>query len=476
MELISRAHQFKGGVGSPSDITWEHILEFNKRCEGHSWFETHLPHAISTSYLKEVVICQDDFEELEGLGWTKKKMQASLGSRVQITIRQRLDDVKKSAEVSCSRKQLWNHSGMAFTVEEEPRDTVHSPTGLQLAVGTPQWLRFKASTGAPFILVITEDRTKLACRDDGTDPLPAAPQTVSLAFMTDGSVKVVVSGGQSVTHNLFNNFGRLGQLMGTLAFDVKHPEGMDLALAVANPEARACFEFLEYTLAVTSREITLQHSGGCEAVMPSEGPINIPLLRQFCGIVYVAVSAIDKVRPVTIVDMEVLDASPPSSQEKFKTILRDPASQVKGLQPDPQGVGDLRPFCTEAAKFNKPLELCPMLKEEAHAACFRHVCDFGQDCRYLQKDQETHPRWAEHHRVWCHKSLPPCQWGATCRKTSDPKHRAQFHHAGLKQWMRACFNQACTETGDQHRLNFVHLPPERIERAKVLKSLDTALQ
>lgn len=478
-ELIARTCQWKKAPAA--SIRWRDILDFNTACEGHAWLEAHLPHEVPVSYLEEVIINAEDWFELEKELWTKEKVEQALGSGVKLRIVHSAELAAKAAEEACTRPQLWHHSGLAFTADQD-LGHFHSPTGLHLRPGAPRWLRFKASALASFNLVLTEDRDQLERGADGAFPPPIAPQTLILTFMEDGSVRFH-TGPLSTTHNCFNDFRALGQVTGQLdkglpVDSASQAVGLPMSSVFQREASRSyqtCFEFVEYTLQVDGPTVVLKHSGPSEALMPPVDPAKFQLARAFNSIVYVAVSVVSAANPVTIYDMQVLSTSPPSCRETFKQILRAPASQVIGKLPDPEGINDIRPWCTFAAAVNMPIELCPKLSDLNHTASFRHVCLFGQSCRFLQPDMHTHKDFVSHHRETCHKRLEMCTYGARCRQLRDPVHRARFHHTNSPQWMRACWTQGCRKTENDHDKNFLHLPGDPKEKAAILNSLRDAL-
>ena len=88
-------------------------------------------------------------------------------------------------------------------------------------------------------------------------------------------------------------------------------------------------------------------------------------------------------------------------------------------------------------------------KSDDHKNKFSHICIHGRGCRSIN-DQA-------HCLKFCHLNKPTCAKGAKCDKLQDPKHRREYYHKGLEDYMRGCREgESCTDTSEAHRTKFCH--------------------
>lgn len=139
-------------------------------------------------------------------------------------------------------------------------------------------------------------------------------------------------------------------------------------------------------------------------------------------------------------------------QEKKQKALggeeSSPASKIKTIHREVAKSNHIHlcklPFTCETFLYNKsPNNL-------EHSRQFGHVCLYGQSCSNLGDP--------EHCRTCIHLRKEVCR-ANPCKKLTDPRHRAEYHHPRLWDYLIPCRRSTkCNDTSEEHRRKYQHEP------------------
>lgn len=97
----------------------------------------------------------------------------------------------------------------------------------------------------------------------------------------------------------------------------------------------------------------------------------------------------------------------------------------------------------------------------AHTRDFMHICRFGSMC----KDNSE-----EHLRYFYHMKKTTCKYGQGCKELRSPKHRFEFFHNGLTDFMLHCGYNPCNKRHLQdHMMNCYHHQEQFVPSIEHLK-------
>ena len=84
-----------------------------------------------------------------------------------------------------------------------------------------------------------------------------------------------------------------------------------------------------------------------------------------------------------------------------------------------------------------------------HMEEYSHPCPYSELCR--KKDEEPHLTH-EPHRA------EACPYNGSCNKLTDPKHRAEYRHAGRPDFLIPCSEKSdCRDESREHRMKYSHV-------------------
>jgi len=462
-ELVARTQQWKVRTLkeslSFSQITWEHILEFNEACEGHAWLEAHLPREVPLEFVTDVVMPKKGcLDRLEQMGWSTSKIRERLGPDTTLTVTGSSEASNVAAKkMACADKPVM-HTGFSFITQETKTNNIFNPpAGIMLSnPRETQWFRFKASTSSPFNIMLTSNVVHL-CRGR-VNPLEQS------GINADQVLLVKFPQHDAVTFEA-QQLGTERKAASTFPF-----QGFN------SDDTREKPNYVDYLfeLRASAQQLQVQHLGFSELFVQNKeiASVCFEIPFTFEGTVYVGCSAELLGCPVSIVDLQCLSERPRIGQQVLQAIRKQPLAQLQYIV-EVDGIPDPLPLCTEAAALNLPVEMCPLMKiSEDHGKRYRHLCKWGLSCTFLQEGAEGRGvEWSEHHQRFCHKDLMVCGRGTSCKKLKDPAHRIRFHHEGVHDWIMACMDPQCTSRNEwYHGVNYSHDPTLFTELEEALLS------
>lgn len=187
---------------------------------------------------------------------------------------------------------------------------------------------------------------------------------------------------------------------------------------------------------VNASKIIVSHYGPSE-VYSTIPDIHYPIGKGLDKLEYFSIAILSS-QQVEFINLKVLEfplkVLSSSTNKPVTPKISSVSSTFNREEPPPS---KNKTISLQLCKYDTTCELCHWEtdnnpKRVEHMKSYRHSCKWGSKCKD-RFDQE-------HSLYYCHPSPPNCPDASECQKIHNPKHRREYRHPGLWDFMVPCKN------------------------------------